>query len=334
MTKTSPFSLARFEYEPVHLYYLPGKFMALQQFKPAYVIGSRGTGKTTLLNSLNWEEQLTNLEVKRQLRSSFIERRYIGIYLRAPRFQCDKFEAWLSRHDESIRAAIFSTYFDLAWLEVLANALAELLARGVLSAPPSDEYSTTRSALQRFPELVTDAPDLDDCSFKQFSAVVRNRREQLEDLALWKSPVEYDSLARRYPLRHLGEFGRIMGTYLAEFCDRNTLSQEGDGHRKWHFKVCVDEAEYLSSFQRLVINSIVRLASIPVSYVIAYVRAPDDPSATLLPNMSLQEADRYFVKLDFMSAGEFQELAEGAATVRIGHQLGELVATFQTLSAL
>jgi hypothetical protein len=334
MTKTSPFSLARFEYEPVHLYYLPGKFKTLQEFKPAYVIGSRGTGKTTLLNSLNWEEQLTNMELKQQLNSSFVERRYIGLYLRAPRFQCDKFESWLSPQEQPIRAAIFSTYFDLAWLEVLANALAELLACGVLSAPTADEYSTTRSALQRFPELVTGAPGADDCSLKQFSAILRNRREQLEDLALWKSPIEYDFLAKRYPLRHLGEFGRITGTYLAGFCDRNTSSHDDGGTRGWHFKVCVDEAEYLSPFQRLVINSVVRLASIPVTYIVAYVRAPEDPSATLLPNMSLQEADRDIVSLDFMSDSEFEELAEGAATVRIRHCLGEPVETFRTRSVL
>jgi hypothetical protein len=333
MTKASPFSLARFEYEPVHLYYLPSKFKPLQEFKPAYVIGSRGTGKTTLLNSLNWEEQLTNMELKAQLRTSFVDRRYIGLYLRAPRFQCDKFESWLSPQDESIRAAIFSTYFDLAWLEVLSNALAELLARGALSAPTADEYLATRSALQRFPELVAGAPDIDDCSLKQLAAIMRNRREQLEDLALWKSPIDRDFLSRRYPLRHLGEFGRIVGTCLAEFCDRNTSSDD-ERPRKWHFKVCVDEAEYFSPFQRLVINSIVRLASVPVSYVVAYVRAPEDPSATLLPSMSLQEADRDIVPLDFMSDSEFQDLAEGAATVRIRHCVGEPVETFQTRSVL
>src|ERR1022692_2383684 len=128
MTSASPFSLARFEYEPAPLYYLPGKFNALEEFKPTYVIGSRGTGKTTLLNALNWEQQLTNEELTRQLKSTFVERRYIGLYLRAPRFQCDKFEAWLSPQSESLYAAIFSTYFDLAWLEVLTGALAELLA--------------------------------------------------------------------------------------------------------------------------------------------------------------------------------------------------------------
>lgn len=334
MINTSPFSLARFEYEAMHLYYLPRKFDSLQEFKPTYVIGSRGTGKTTLLNALNWEQQLTNEELKRQLKSTFAERRYIGLYLRAPRFQCDKFEAWLLPHGEPLYAAIFSTYFDLAWLEVLTAALAQLLASGDLSVPTADEYATTRAVLQRFPELVAELSDPEERSFKELSAIFLRRREGLENLALWKSPVEPEFLTKRYPLRHHGEFGRVAGTYLAEFCDLNTYLGEPIARRKWHFKVCVDEAEYLSQFQRLVINSIVRLASVPVSYVIAYVRAPDNASATLLPNMSLQQADRDFVKLDFMSDPEFKELAEGAAAVRLRHHLDDPVKVFQTRSVL
>ncbi|MGA8026638.1 MAG: hypothetical protein WB992_05790 [Bryobacteraceae bacterium] len=334
MTKASPFSLARFEYEPAPLYYLPKKFNLLQELKPTYVIGSRGTGKTTLLNALNWEQQLTNEDLERQLGASFIERKYVGVYLRAPRFQCDKFEAWLSGQDSAIYAAIFSTYFDLAWLEVLASALAKLLARGTLLAPIQDEYSTTKLILSRFPELVVGISGPEDCSFMKFSDVVRRRREELEGLALWKSGSELSFLAQRYPLGHYGDFGRGAGAYFAEFCNRNTSVPEGGDGRSWHFKVCVDEAEYLSPFQRLVINTVVRLSSVPVSYVVAYVRVPDDPSATLLPNMSLQQADRDVVELDFMSDADFQELAEGAATVRIKHHLNGPIETFQTHSVL
>ena len=187
--------------------------------------------------------------------------------------------------------------------------------------------------MQRFPELVAGSPDPDDRSFKELSAIVRGRREGLEDLALRKSPVERDFLTQRYPLRHHGELDRVAGAYLAEFCDRSA-SSEGTVGRKWHFKVCVDEAEYLSPFQRLVINSIVRLASVPVSYVIAYVRTPGNASATLLPNMSLQQADRDFVRLDFMSDTEFKELAEGAAAVRLRHHLDDPIEIFQTRSVL
>lgn len=335
MKTTSPFSLQRFEYESVHLYYLPtSTFSTLQGFKPTYIIGSRGTGKTTLLNALNWEQQLTNMTLKRQLPTSFVERRYIGLYVRAPRFQCDKFDAWTAQTDDSIRAAVFSTYFDLTWLEVLANALAELLARGLLSASTVQESQATTSALQRFPQLVSDLPTFDRCTFRQFADVLRNRREKLEELALWNSPIERDFLTRHYPMHHLGEFGRTIGTYFAQFCDRCAPADEESGGSKWHFKVCLDEAEYLSPFQRRVINSIVRLTSVPISFVIAYVRATDDVSTTLLPNMSLQPADRDIHNLDFMGDAEFQELAEGAATVRITHHLGTQIDTFRTRALL
>jgi ABC-type lipoprotein export system ATPase subunit len=45
----------------VHLYFLPNDvFSRLEQPKPTYLIGSRGTGKTTLLTALSWKEQLNN----------------------------------------------------------------------------------------------------------------------------------------------------------------------------------------------------------------------------------------------------------------------------------
>ena len=334
MTRTSPFSLGRFEYEPVHLYYLPPKtFSALQDFKPIYLIGSRGTGKTTLLSALNWEEQLTNQSLKQELRACFAERKYVGIYLRAPRFQCDQFDTWLSGEDEPKRAVIFSTYFDLTWLEVAANALAELLARGVLSAPVSEEYLTTKAILDRFPQLLTDGSGLDACSFKQLSTMLRLRREKLEEMALWKLPIDQAFLTRHYPIHHLGEFGRIAGAHLGEFCDRNTPEQDND-ERKWHFKVCLDEAEYLSGLQRWVVNSLVRLASVPVSYIIAYVRDPGDLSRVLLPKMSLQQADRDVFNLDSVGDSEFQELSEGVARVRVGYHLGRPIERFDTRAIL
>ena len=116
-----------------------------------------------------------------------------------------------------------------------------------------------------------------------------------------------------YPIGHIGDFGRSIGTYFSDFMDN--LDPASDHH--WHFKVCFDEAECLSSFQRLVINSSVRLSKSHVFYVISYVDSLVDITSTLIPNMTLQRADRELINLDLMTDDIFKNLAEGVSNVRI-----------------
>lgn len=74
----SPFTLNRFEYEQTHLYYLPQPvFSVLQGIKPVFLIGSRGTGKTTLLQALSWNEQVSNETLCQTLGGDFFSRRYL-----------------------------------------------------------------------------------------------------------------------------------------------------------------------------------------------------------------------------------------------------------------
>ena len=82
----SPFRVNRFELETSHnLYYLQADvFPLLEASKSTYLVGSRGTGKTTLLKALSWEEQLSNPFLREQLKGDISTRRYIGIYLRVP----------------------------------------------------------------------------------------------------------------------------------------------------------------------------------------------------------------------------------------------------------
>ena len=58
-TTFNPFQYIRYEYEQRHIYFLPPKILTrIEQQKPIYILGTRGTGKTTLLKALEWKERL------------------------------------------------------------------------------------------------------------------------------------------------------------------------------------------------------------------------------------------------------------------------------------
>jgi hypothetical protein len=86
MISITPFAANRFEFEGKHLYYLPVEvFRPLEEPVPAYLIGTRGTGKTTLLKALNWERRLRDEHLRSQLGDDPFAGRYIGVYLKIPR---------------------------------------------------------------------------------------------------------------------------------------------------------------------------------------------------------------------------------------------------------
>ena len=63
----------------------------------------------------------------------------------------------------------------------------------------------------------------------------------------------------------------------------------------------------------------VRLSTPSLSYVISYVSPREQMSATSLPNLTLQVADRNILRLDEMSDQDFYGLCVGVATVRLAY---------------
>lgn len=110
----------------------------------------------------------------------------------------------------------------------------------------------------------------------------------------------------------MGALGREVSPHLADICNHGLSATE----QRWHFKICMDEAEHLSEFQQEVLNTSVRLCRWPLFPVVAFVGLP--VNTTLLTGMSLQNADRQLLVIDDdMSDAEFRELAQGVGTVRV-----------------
>lgn len=297
MNQSTPFSIARWEYEEQHLFYLtPTILEKLELDKPLLIEGGRGTGKTTLLQSLNWSNQTENESLKKALTRLESKNDYSGVYLKVPESKFSKLTKW--EGDENY-AEVVSIYIELLWLEAYLSQLVNKIETQTI------EFSV-KSERELLKELTTIK------FFKKYSGtrtlldfvdVTHEIRKDIELSASYdKTP---ENIIRRFcHFPNIGELGASVGGKLFEFIGVK-------------IKVCLDECETLSKSQSKVLMSLIRLSKSPVFYIFSFVRLPEDTSTTYLPNLTVNEADVDFIKLDELSREDFKALAQGIVMVRL-----------------
>lgn len=320
MTEESPFSAKRYEHAGRHVYFIPPEaFRLLELPIPTYLVGTRGTGKTTLLRALSWDERLYNGSLHSQLGSETFANRYIGLYFKLPNVQLDLLDRWLKDESDADYAALIAFYLDLCWLETAGTALKHLTAQRVVCVDGQAEeelVAALREVWRSFPaldELIGPSGD----SVAEILAFMHPMRRLVERFARHRADVP--TVLDGVPAGQVGSFGRNVGALLA-----SAFRSEEDGGRAngWTFRICMDEGEVLTLRQQRVINTMVRLTESPVFYLVAYVSRPQDATGTYLSNQTLQHADRQILVRDDMTDKEFRQLAEGVVNVRLEAMLG------------
>jgi hypothetical protein len=265
------------------------------------LIGSRGTGKTTLLKTLHWEERLRNPQLGEALGGLPFADHIIGLYEKLPETQFLAFQRASRSHPPEIFAEVFSLYLDLLWGQLLCEAIAQLGARGVVDYDLGEERV-------KVSEFIEDRPALTKSG--RFDMTLLGLRR-----ALHQSQLLLESLTERgaSPDHILSGFGRGIGTFGRALAKTVVTNLIGGA---WHVRVCFDEAEILDPNQIRTLNSIVRLSEQPLSYLVSLIRAPDDLTATFLGNLSLQEADRRLLIRDRLDDTDFRFFAQGISEVR------------------
>jgi len=311
-----PFSQARWEHDSEHLFFLPrGQFLWLEQAKPTYLVGTRGTGKTTLLKALNWKERLENRSLQRQLRelsesTDLFSAHCVGVYFKLPRVQLDLFDQFLGEEDPLYPNAV-AFYLSLNWVDLMAEATIGLFEAGVFSFSGDKE----REVVETICDFFSDTP----CGQRYLNvATVRTLRSLAKSLRLIRRSFERDlqtgaaagELAAAYPLGQLAEFADLAGQKIV-----NHLLPGSSGE-PWYFLVCMDEGESLSESQQLAINTLIRVAERPVLPVVACLSLPSPLTGTA-GKMTTTNADVDVIPIDSMSRKEFREFAEGVASVRL-----------------
>ena len=200
MSGVSPFTANRFEFEGRHLYYLPEDvFRPLEEAAPAYLIGTRGTGKTTLLKALNWENRLYDEHLRNQLGEDPFRARYIGVYLKLPKVHIGLIDDW--SRDYGPRHELFvSLFLELLWSELMLEAVAGLLVEGIIEASPREEQqcaASLRDELSGYRALDSDPTERAFLTLRDIHGSLRRGRQNLQSAAL--AQADPSSEVARYP---------------------------------------------------------------------------------------------------------------------------------------
>jgi energy-coupling factor transporter ATP-binding protein EcfA2 len=312
MMTLSPFSDTRFEYEIRHLYYIQEDlYSTLQRTKPCYLIGSRGTGKTTLLRSLSWRERLNNEGLRKQLGKTIFSE-FIGIYIKLPDIQLDAISFWLKDEPDVLRRSIYSRYLELIQLQEIFDAVSELESVGQLKYSATAEQQATKGLIREFGGelflrgLHTRPP----VSFAELSNSTRSLRRYIEKASQQYSSASEVQEAIGSPSQ-LGALSREVAARLTQVISPTS------GQGEIYFKVCFDEAETLDPFGVQILATWVRLSTQPLFHVISFVSKPESLSETLLPNLTVQSADVEILELDSIKDKQFRSFAEGVTNLRI-----------------
>ncbi len=209
-------------------------------------------------------------------------------------------------------------YIDLLWIEDFFNALEELMVEGYFRCNISTEKKFIKNIFSNNFSFASDIGLKIPVTIIDFSIFINQFRKKLENFAIKKS----DPLCLiDYIHPHsVGYLGRELAKELTSFCER--FQQKGSGD--WYIKVCFDEAEFLEDNQKTLINSIVRLSTSYLFFIISYISDIEKMSETTLSNLTLGSADRKIIDLDNMDNSRFRSFAEGVSKVRVNAVLKDI----------
>lgn len=247
--------------------------------KSTYIHGTRGTGKTTLLKGICWEDLCFNESLRMQRRLA--DFKSIGIYIRFPDHisASMSFTDWaaifpLVQNSEHEFYAFFTGAVEAICIERVADALHNLRELGDIEITAVQEMQLVADFVGEFPAISRFASrtsatflDLSRCLRSMVSAMNRAcGRGTVGELL--------GALPDREPYRML--------SYFAERASAAIRLKTSLGSQTVGFKFCLDDCEVLSSLQRKSINSLVRLSRAPCSWVVSSVGGGREDSETFI----------------------------------------------------
>lgn len=291
--------------------------------KSMYVSGSRGSGKTTLLKSICWEDLARNPSLRMQRKIEDSES--IGVYIRFPDHltAAMAFIDWQRLYPQSANPDLefhrfFSLLVELTCCERMLHACHELRGHGLLTATPASERALAFQVLDEFPRLAH-LSEFPVATFHQLSRLLRDVVRRMNEAA-GRGTVR--ALNEGLPPREPGELLSFVATALSKIVRLPKHPRRAPG-----FKFCLDDCEVLSTAQQLSINTLVRTAKHPVSWVISYVGSLFENSRTYLEHQPLTDADRRVISLDSRDEKDFRELCQAVVSLRLMFSISERART-------
>lgn len=266
------------------LFVTPTYLTKLEARRPCILVGGRGTGKTTALQSLKFDSCFERLK---SIGQSFADQEYLGILIRINKNRVRSFHG---RDDALDWGKYFSHYFNLlvcAELVTLTNWLQNQNGKSF----PVETIKSISLDLGILEFSGTSVADLGVAIKEQISKLqlkVNNPKSTLEIvLSMAESPIRVfvDELEKN-------EFsdGRVI------FC-------------------CIDEYENLLDYQQAILNTYVKHAAPPLSYKIGVRKSGLRNRQTLDGQDLLKTPDDYY-EIEIADEG-FEYFANQVASVRL-----------------
>ena len=317
----SPLSPGKWEYERRnHFYFLKStEYRRLSEAQQhVFLIGHRGTGKTTLLRSLDWGERLANEQLSKLLNHKPFADGNLGCFVGLKLLNLELFESWLVSSNDAVSHIVLGSYFRAVWIEEgvrAVQAVADHYGFTALSAEAEalevlrDDLENWLPASIRPPRFFGEEdPPLTLASLRHISATLTDRLHGAATIA-FQSPEELIEELR---------LSRIQSLTTRIFHALTTLLEELDSTVPWRFRICMDEGEYLSSLAKQTVRTLVRENESPLFLVIAALS--DLGTTTATPGVTITLDDREIVNLDERSLDELASLIDGVVNARLTYQ--------------
>jgi hypothetical protein len=288
---------------------------SLAQDKSTFVRGSRGSGKTTLLKSICWDDLVHNESLLMQ--HSLGDFQHIGVYLRFPDHISTSMGLvdWASLFPDAPDAELefyrfFTLAVELSCLERALEACHELRVLGHLVVAATQELRLVSEIFDEFPRIAKFA----DAVPTTFAGAARLFRDIVRQMNEACGRGRLKSFVELLPPREPNDLLTFVTIRLSGV---TRLKTRRKGEQAPGFKFCLDDCEVLSSAQQRSINSLVRKAKFPVSWVVSSVGSFLESRSTYLPQQQLTDADRRVVSLDDRKTKDFRQLCQAVVGLRL-----------------
>ncbi len=320
-TQINPFRPTRWEHhsEGRPLIWFTPTAESLAQEKSTFVRGSRGSGKTTLLKSICWDDLVHNDSLTMQ--HSLDDFQHIGIYLRFPDHISTSMGLveWTSLFPAAPDPELefyrfFSLAVELSCLERTLVACHELRLSHHLSMAAAQELRLVTEIFEEFPSLAA----FEDSRPTTFLATARTFRDVVRRMNEACGRGTLRTFVEVLPAREPNELLTFVTSRLSGVTRLKTRRR---GDQSPGFKFCLDDCEVLSPAQQRSINSLVRKAKFPISWVVSSVGSFLESRSTYLPHQQLTDADRRVISLDERKTKDFRQLCQAVVGLRLLYSL-------------
>ncbi len=312
----NPFQPTKFEHENKPKVWLSSWARALAKSKkPDFVVGTRGSGKTTVLRSLHSKILFENEFLAEQF-----ERRHFhwfGCYMQFNHsFQhlTEDVQKYISLQlgrepTELDRYKLFCTFFELSLIESLLEDLRSLEDREMIHFSGRKEFEACTELASVFSDLgLSHVKKLAD--YSDALRLVRSMRSTF--LAIYdagklaEALMVIDAFVPTTLIKLIKE--RIIPSIMHPRIKRGAEVE---------LFIMLDDCENLSDLQQKSLNTYLRSTEGTAKWIVAYVRGEYNTVETTIPETSLSHADRKFCNVDELSDEDFRTFCESVAALRL-----------------